>query len=73
MTTKSNPPEPDSAPTWIRVFRGVAALLGLGACGTYLTLGPANPIPALLLILAFVPAIIVIVVEVVPSDEEAGL
>lgn len=73
MTTESNPPDPDSTPTWIWVFRGVAALLGLGACGTCLTLGPANPIPALLLILAFVPTVIVIVVEVVPSDEEAGL
>ena len=69
----TKPPEHDATPTWIWVLKGVVALLGLGACVSYLTLGPSNPTPALLTILAFVPAVIVIVVEVVPSDEDAGL
>ena len=63
----------DTETRWAWGLGSVAVLLGGGAFGTYLVLGPGNPIPAFLLILALPLAITSVVIGVVPSDEEAGL
>jgi hypothetical protein len=72
----TEPPVHDTTDTetrWAWGLWSVAVLLGVGAFGTYLVLGPGNPIPAFLLILALPLAITSVVIGVVPSDEEAGL
>lgn len=73
MTTTSDQTETDSTPTWIWIHVGATSLLGLGAFGAFHILGPDNPIPALLLLVASLPASIAFSLAIVPSDEEAGL